>query len=206
MFEVLFVRHGQSEADIQGRYEGRANFELTSLGVTQAEQVAEWIRANYPPQVIISSPPQLAAQTAQIIGAAIGVGPLYDGLVEWNNGLLAGCLKSETSDQFLLTKNGPCLYQEPYGTESKISFRARDHIFWSKTVDTHNQEGVDRRVCLVSHDQIIGMLFRSFLDLPMDSDIGITTGNTGVHLWRLHGKNRKIVFSYSQVHLGMTLK
>ena len=201
MLEVLVVRHGESLADVEKRFEGRADFELTPLGVAQAERVAAWIHAEYPPQVLISSPLKRAARTAQIIGAAVGLDPRYDdGLLEWNNGQLAGRPKSE-SDQFPKTKDGPHPYEEPYETESAIAFRARAHAFWLRLVDDYYQEDGDRRVCLVSHGGIINMLFRSFLDLPLNTDIGIRTSGTGVHLWRMNEKGRSIVFSNSQIHL-----
>ena len=33
--ELLIIRHGQSEADLLGRHEGRADYELTELGIKQ---------------------------------------------------------------------------------------------------------------------------------------------------------------------------
>jgi len=207
MLEVLVVRHGESTADIEERFEGRWDCELTELGIAQAELVAKWIKANYPPDVIISSPLKRAARTAEIIGAAVGLEPLYDdALLEWDNGKLAGRPKSE-GDEFPETKDGPVLHWGPYGTESGIDLRARAQKFWVKLVLDYDKEGPDRRVCLVSHGMMIGMLFRSFLDLPICSDIGIKTGDTGVHLWRIEGKHRRILFSNSQAHLlGKPLK
>ena len=41
--EILIVRHGQSIADIENRYEGRADFELTELGCKQAKSLSKWI-------------------------------------------------------------------------------------------------------------------------------------------------------------------
>lgn len=52
MLELLVVRHGQSIADIENRFEGRADFELTNLGIKQANQAASWINTYYRHQII----------------------------------------------------------------------------------------------------------------------------------------------------------
>lgn len=62
--EYLIMRHGQSVADVQERFEGRSDFCLTDKGLRQARLAAEWIAANYPPQRILSSPLCRAKTTA----------------------------------------------------------------------------------------------------------------------------------------------
>jgi 2,3-bisphosphoglycerate-dependent phosphoglycerate mutase len=42
MPEFLILRHGQSQADLEDRYEGRADFPLTELGREQARKAARW--------------------------------------------------------------------------------------------------------------------------------------------------------------------
>jgi len=42
--DLLVIRHGQSEADIIKVIEGRADFSLTELGLSQAELMAEWVK------------------------------------------------------------------------------------------------------------------------------------------------------------------
>ena len=39
--ELLIVKHGQSEADLLGVHEGRADFPLTKLGELQASAMAQ---------------------------------------------------------------------------------------------------------------------------------------------------------------------
>ncbi|HHW57308.1 MAG TPA: histidine phosphatase family protein [Clostridia bacterium] len=200
--EILIVRHGQSQADLEDRYEGRADFSLTELGCEQAQKLAKWVLENYRPDIILSSPLKRAAQTAEYIGKETNVKIIFDDeLMEWDNGLLAGLLRSEAAEKYPLPKEGRKPYSEFAGTESYINFRARAETFWAKFLDTYGTDENIRRACIVSHGKMINMLFRAFMKLPIDTDITLKTGDTGVHLWVVDGNKREIVFSNSQAHL-----
>lgn len=45
--EILLIRHGQSQADLEDRYEGRADFPLTELGHRQSPQEGEQDRIDH---------------------------------------------------------------------------------------------------------------------------------------------------------------
>lgn len=53
--ELLIIRHGQSEADLLGVHEGRADFPLTELGQLQAKRMAKFVAAQFPPEIILST-------------------------------------------------------------------------------------------------------------------------------------------------------
>lgn len=200
--EILVVRHGQSLADIDGRHEGRADFELTKLGCRQAQLVSEWIKSNYKIDIILSSPLKRAAKTAQFISEQTGANITFDAsLMEWDNGLLAGLSRSEADKKFPLPKDGRKPHDEFAESESYINFRARVEMFWSKLLYKYRNNEQDLRICIVSHGGTINMLFRSFMRLPVDTDSSISTGDTGVHLWRIQGNERVIIFSNKQEHL-----
>lgn len=200
--EILVVRHGQSVADLEDRYEGRADFELTELGCKQARCVAEWIKDHYEIDVILSSPLKRAAKTAEFISEATGVNINFDEeLMEWNNGLLAGLLKSEANEKYPLPKGGRKPHDELAQSESYINFRARAETFWSKFIHKYKKEENISRICIVSHGGMINMLFRSFMMLPVSSDLWIRTRDTGVHLWKVKDNMRQIIFLNNQEHL-----
>ena len=200
--EILVVRHGQSQADLEDRYEGRADFPLTELGCQQAEKLAKWMLEKYNPDIILSSPLKRAAKTAEYIGKETGVKIIYyNELMEWDNGLLAGMLRCEANEKYPLPKEGRRPYDEFVETESYINFRARAEMFWSKFLDIYSNDENIERVCIVSHGGMINMLFRSFMNLPIDTNIILRTGDTGVHLWTVDSKKRGIVFINSQEHL-----
>ncbi|WP_235885767.1 histidine phosphatase family protein [Paenibacillus cymbidii] len=199
--ELLVVRHGQSVADIEGRFEGRADFALTDRGVEQSKRVADWINDHYKPDAILSSPLKRAKTTAETIGARCGVEvSIRDEIMEWNNGLLAGLKREEGIKKFPLPPGGRKPHDTFAETESLIQFRARAETFLSQLLDEHGRES-GKRICLVSHGGFINMLFRSFLRLPLETEISITSGDTAVHLWQANGRDRRILFNNYQAHL-----
>lgn len=203
MLELLIARHGQSLADVENRYEGRADFPLTDLGREQAARLASWIRQNYPPDVIVSSPLKRASETAQAIAKETRVDIAYDNdLMELDSGLLAGLLRSEADVKYPRPEGGRKAHEAILGGESLIDFRARAERFWSRLISTHDGEDtVSKRILIVSHGGMISMLFRCFLCLPMNDAYALHTGDTCVHLWRIAKGTRSIEFANCKEHL-----
>ncbi len=200
MLELLIVRHGQSEGDLENRHEGRADYELTALGKEQARHCADWLHTHFPPEEILSSPLKRARFTAEIIGTTCGVEvSLDEALMEWDNGLLAGMDKTHAMEKFPLPKEGRRPHDTFAETESYIQFRARAECFLSKLLA--NYETKERRLCLVSHGGFITMFFRSLLRLPLDTALSLHTNDTGIHLFRVEKDKRSIVFANYQEHL-----
>ncbi|MCC5953154.1 MAG: histidine phosphatase family protein [Acidimicrobiia bacterium] len=73
MTSLLVLRHGQSEWNAQGRWQGQADPPLTDLGRRQAATAARHIGAI---DVVASSDLQRAAETAAIVAEHLGVGPV----------------------------------------------------------------------------------------------------------------------------------
>lgn len=200
--EILVIRHGQSVADLEDRHEGRADFELTELGCKQAKSAAKWIKEHYEIDIILSSPLKRAAKTAELISMETGADIIFDDeLMEWNNGLLAGLYRSEANEKFPLPEGGRKPHDEFAESESYINFRARAEMAWSRIIHKYEKEESKSKICIVSHGGMINMLFRSFMMLPVDTDSYISTGDTGIHLWKVTGKERRIMFLNKQEHL-----
>lgn len=53
---ILVIRHGESEADILGVHEGRADFELTDKGHLQATAMSNFIKSHYTISKIYCNP------------------------------------------------------------------------------------------------------------------------------------------------------
>jgi broad specificity phosphatase PhoE len=73
MTRILLARHGQSEWNAEGRWQGHADPPLSSLGRHQAAAAS---RAVGSVDAVVSSDLQRARHTAEIIADAIGVGPV----------------------------------------------------------------------------------------------------------------------------------
>lgn len=63
MTRLLFVRHGQSTANLDGIFAGQIDPALTELGLRQARCTAEFIAENYAVDAVYSSDLQRAYQT-----------------------------------------------------------------------------------------------------------------------------------------------
>ncbi|MDU4891241.1 MAG: histidine phosphatase family protein [Clostridium sp.] len=195
---ILIIRHGQSEADILNVHEGRADFPLTNLGIKQATVMAEALSSNYKISKIYSSPLLRAKETAQSLSKATHAPITFeDNLMEFNNGLLAGLSREEANEK----------YPEPevryphtalYGMESMINFRSRAEAILSKIIAENNPYST---IAIVAHGGIINMLLRSFLELPLNSSIFFSTGDTGVHLLQINNFHRRLVYSNNTEHI-----
>ncbi|MGI9596711.1 MAG: histidine phosphatase family protein, partial [Acidimicrobiales bacterium] len=97
--EMLVIRHGQSTWNEQHRWQGQADPPLSDFGREQAGAAAKSI-GNV--DVIVSSPQIRAAETASIISAIIGVGPvqIVDGLQERSAGLWSGLTRTEIDEEW----------------------------------------------------------------------------------------------------------
>jgi 2,3-bisphosphoglycerate-dependent phosphoglycerate mutase len=199
LLEILVLRHGQSVADIEKRYEGRADFPLTELGRAQARLAAGWIARACPPTVIVSSTLKRASETAMIVGDACGLPVVFDGgLMEFNNGALAGLLYEEADRLYPLPEGGRLPHERVPGGESLLEFRFRAEEVWSRLVSHYANVG---RLLIVAHGGMISMLFRAFARLPVGIEVWLHTGDTGMHLWRLDGEERSILFANRLAHL-----
>jgi probable phosphoglycerate mutase len=96
---VLLVRHGQSEWNAIGRWQGQADPPLSDLGGLQAREAAQAVGAV---DAVWSSDLQRAVGTAHIIAEHIGVGPVVvdPDLRERDAGDFSGLTRAEIDARF----------------------------------------------------------------------------------------------------------
>lgn len=99
MTRILVVRHGQSEWNAQGRWQGQENPPLTELGRRQATHAAAAVGAV---DAIYASPLERAAATAHLIASAAGIGPVVvlEGLMERNAGAWQGLTRDQIEQRW----------------------------------------------------------------------------------------------------------
>jgi broad specificity phosphatase PhoE len=119
--QLLLVRHGQSEWNADGRWQGQENPPLTDLGREQARRAARAVGAV---DGIHASPLQRAAETASILAEELGVGPVATsaGLMERHAGAWQGLTRREIEEDFpgFLAEG-----RRPPGWEDDTAVRAR---------------------------------------------------------------------------------
>ncbi len=97
---LILIRHGETDWNVEGRYQGQADPPLNERGREQARTLANEL-AHLGIDVIYSSPLRRAWETAEVIARALGV-PLYPEprLMEIHQGDWQGRLRSEIAAKY----------------------------------------------------------------------------------------------------------
>jgi broad specificity phosphatase PhoE len=72
---LVLIRHGETDWNVEGRYQGQADPPLNARGLEQAGSLAEKLLP-LKLEILYTSPLQRAAQTAQLIARRLGI-PVY---------------------------------------------------------------------------------------------------------------------------------
>ena len=188
--KLLVIRHGESEADLLDVHEGRADFALTERGHRQAEAMANYVADNYDISKIYASTLTRAKQTAQHLSDKTGISIVFDeNLMEFNNGLLAGLPRAVVREKYPEVPDLP-IDKAVYGQESQVEFRQRAESALSRII---NEAENDETVAVVSHGGMINQLYRSFFNMPVDCIYFFNTADTGIHIWSLTDRERRVI-------------
>ena len=99
MARILLVRHGQSEWNAEGRWQGQADISLSDLGRAQARAAASSLGSF---DLIAASTLSRASETANIISNALGIGPIVPipALIERSAGEWSGLNRQDIDEQY----------------------------------------------------------------------------------------------------------
>lgn len=137
---IYVVRHGQTDWNIEGRFQGRIDVELNEKGRYQAEKTKEKLNGIKFDKVF-SSPLKRAFETAQIItNEPIEVDAR---IIERCNGQLEGKLKSECGNMVDFTDEN----ERRFGIESLPDFRNRITNFFNEL----EEKFAGKNVLVVTH-------------------------------------------------------
>lgn len=132
---IYVVRHGQTDWNVEGRYQGRQDIKLNSKGIEQAKKTKEKLK-NVKFDKVFSSPLKRALQTAEIIcNKEITID---ERLIERCNGELEGKLKTEITQE--IDFNDP--YNNKMRIESIVDFRKRIKDFLDDITENYKEKNV----------------------------------------------------------------
>ena len=168
--ELLFVRHGQSMANLSDRLQGWGDSPLSPEGEREAALLGQYMKT-VPFQALYASPLRRAMQTAGAITAATGVPPLpRPGLKEMRIGSLEGLTIPEVEARWpgLMGRwmSGNPSVRLP-GGESLAAFYARITRALEAVLSRH--EGSDNRIVIVAHGGAINAMFTYLRDGKVNS-------------------------------------
>jgi alpha-ribazole phosphatase len=150
MTQLILVRHGQTDWNREGRYQGQANPPLNTLGREQAEAIAEQL-AGQSLNAIYSSDLQRALETARIIAGRLGLKVQLDPRLreidqgEWE-GMVASDISVRYPTEWETRQRDPLHARPPKGeTVTEVATRV-----WSAIDDISSRHPAGR-ILIVSH-------------------------------------------------------
>lgn len=161
MTELHLIRHGQTDWNVAGRYQGQADIPLNAAGLAQARALAQTL-AGQRFDALYSSDLQRAYQTAQAIAAVVGL-PIHTlrGLREIHMGAWQGMLLTEVSQGYTQNRSP---HSKPEGGESVVQVAARLALAADAICRAH-PEG---RVLVVSHGLALATLICQAQGIPLE--------------------------------------
>ena len=163
MLHLMLVRHGETEWNVQRRYQGQSDVPLSELGVRQAELVAERL-VDQKIDAVFASDLKRAWETAQIIVAKNGLNILSEPrLRELKFGILEGLTFDEAQEQYpeLIAAWLGDFHQTPQGGETIDLFNARVISLLEDLKREHDEQ----TVLLVAHGGPLSEILRIVLEL-----------------------------------------
>ena len=196
---IILARHGQTEWNIQYRFQGRTNVKLTENGKRQAHSLASRL-LSWPPEVIYTSPLDRAYYTASALAEPHKLTPvILPELEEINFGTWEGesilSLEKNQSSFYSSWRSDP-FFNPPKGAETWEKLYNR----LSRAVKVFLQ-GSYKRIVVVSHGGIMRALYAVFLGLNPHKVWNIEVSNcsmSGVEMKRGHPC---LVFANDDLHV-----
>jgi phosphoserine phosphatase len=166
---LILVRHGESEWNRTGRYQGQQDAPLSDLGLRQADALAERLRTERL-DAIYTSPLQRARRTAEAIARYHPDAPFEQdrALLEIHHGDWEGLFAAEVRERYAEDlaewRMFPTRSQMPNG-ESFSNILKRTLNFRERLMRRHSGEST---VVLSTHDVVIKILIADALGIHMD--------------------------------------
>lgn len=89
--KLLLVRHGETEDNFDGRFAASDDTPLSERGVDQIQQTARQLCADYSPDLLLTSAPRRARQSAELLAEVFGLEvSVLPGIQERGFGCLRG--------------------------------------------------------------------------------------------------------------------
>lgn len=177
---ILLIRHGQTDWNAEGRWQGHTDVPLNEVGRQQAQLLAQRLKA-WPLSALYSSDLRRAWETAAIIARANDLEPIAD--AKWrerDTGRYSGLTREEVAQQFpeawAQMKEG--LSDVP-GAEQSRDLQRRVETAFHALLERHKGE----TIAVVSHGGTLRTLVAAILDIPMAKAMRVRVGsNTGLSI------------------------
>jgi broad specificity phosphatase PhoE len=200
---LLLIRHAQSIANAEGRLQGQFDSPLSDEGRAQARALAGRLRReDWQVAAVYASDLSRAAETAEILGSALGLPVVLDPrLREYDAGVLNGLTWPQIEDHY------PELWRELQhsrewvpipGEEGNEGFRDRVAAALDDLQDAH---GDGETAAIVSHGGTLSMLLLHLLGLDRGRASPFSFGNTSLSIVEFRARGPVIRLLNDMCHL-----
>ncbi len=182
--ELLLIRHGETDHNRQGRFQGQVDVPLNATGLAQAERLAQRLR-HEPLDLLVSSDLSRARGTAEPLRAQrSGLALATD--AAWREqafGVLEGLVVAEarmSHPEAFAAWARHTEHDAPPGGESPRTFHARVSAALQALAQAH----AGARVAVFTHGGVLDMVWRSVHGLPLSGPRACAIPNTGLNRLR----------------------
>ena len=201
---IILVRHGETDWNREGRYQGQVDTDLSERGLAQGRLLAQALQV-VPLDAVYASQLKRAYMTAdfcaQLQGKTVQIDERLQEIAhgEWE-GLLAEEVQGQYGDMLKLWQTKPAQVLMPGGESleliAKRSWQALNEIA---------QANLDKTVLVAAHDEINKVLVAQILGAPLDAFWQIKQDNTCINVLEYNESEQlwKIVLLNYTAHMGM---
>lgn len=167
---LFIVRHGETDWNVEGRFQGQRDTELSKTGLRQGDKVAHYL-SSLKFEAVVSSPLQRAKVTGEKIADATGCRKfdVVNGLTEINHGEWEGLLSSD------VRRSWPRILDLWHSSPHTVIMPGADGESL-RSVQIRSLKAVneicgkyEKDVCVTAHDAVIKVLLCHFLNTPLSS-------------------------------------
>jgi probable phosphoglycerate mutase len=196
---IVLIRHGQTDWNLSGRWQGHTDIALNDTGRSQASDLARRL-ASWPIAAIYSSDLRRAHQTASILARELGLSLKLDAAWRERNG---GDFQGMTFEE--LDRRHPEALQAmrqrgeaPPGGESNLDVAGRVVAAFDQIVARHPGQ----MVAVVSHGGAMRALIGYVVGLPLGQSPRVSvSGNTGISLIEVNQWGTRLTLLNDTTHL-----
>lgn len=204
---IIFVRHGNTEANSMGLFVGRMDVELSSLGKRQVEVTANWLEKKENIDILFSSTMKRAFDTAKGINAK---GTLeHKCSAQWNEmdfgdweGKKHEEIATQNPEQYIIWETKPHLHTIP-NAESIAHIHTRVVDEFLNILNEYQ----DKTICIVSHGVTLKVLMAYIKGLEISQVNEVTWfENTSISVIEYQNQSFRIELENFTGHLPEELK
>jgi len=203
MTELLLVRHGQTDGNLQGRWQGWDGTPLNQQGEWEAALIAQRLAQTKDAiAALYASPLRRAWQTAERIGEALNLCPVpHDGLKEMNFGQISGITLDEFRERFpdlhkRWTDKMDLSFTFP-GGEQRVQFFQRVGEAMAGIVARHP----DQKVVVVAHGGSLRACLVHYLPAQFSQWWTYELGNCSLTRLEVRAGQGKLLILNDRAHL-----